>query len=618
MPVVEIEQILNTSIDYIIAGGGTSGLVLAVRLAQADSSAKIAVIEAGDYHRDDPVIDVPGYKGKSLASSKYNWGFQSEPQLYANGRNIPYARGKGLGGSTLINNFAWVRPSKEELDAWSELGNAGWDWETMLEYMKKSEHIQHPRISSPEEAERYAAVPRYDFHGSNGPIAMSYTFKVTRVHTEMLDALEKLGIPRNPDNMCGRPVGGILLPGSIDQDNAKRSTSASGYYTPNEDLPNLLVLTSAHVLKVELVATADGLYEAKGVQLEVKGKIFTVNARREVVLSAGAFQSPQLLELSGIGQEGLIKSLGIQSLVDLPGVGENLQDHGHVPVVVEVDGDIETMEVLLDPEVMKEHEELYKHHDGLLAGNSSATFAYLPAKSIADSATVEDWVSRATVDHIRGNEELDASVKEGLRRHLDIKKRWLEDENQAVAQILTVNGVKVGTPGVDVQPGKRYQTILVAYTQPLHAGSVHIGSSDARAAPAIQPKFLANPVEEDILVKGLTFIVQKLLSTNPLKDTIKAKPLPPFEGDADEETVRNYVRSKVSTAQHPCGTAAMAPRECGGVVDRDLRVYGTRNLRVVDCSVMPMVVGNNIQTIAYAIGEKVSGPRGRKGILIIC
>lgn len=604
MPIITAVDFLSIKFDYLVIGGGTAGLVVAARLSE-NTECVVGVIEAGEYHEHDDLVNIPGMMARALHNPKYDWGFHTVPQRFVNNRQLSQSRGKGLGGSSLLNFFASVRPSKEEIDAIESLGNPGWNWENILHYMKKSEHLEIPTLTD-QEATAYSVVPDPTLHGTEGPIAKSFPPHVTKIHTQLLDTLESLGIPRNPDNSNGHPVGSLLFPTSVEAKTATRSYSASAYYAPNAERPNLLILTGAHATKVDLTKTESGNYQATSVSFKVKdGSTGNIRASKEIILSAGSFQTPQLLELSGIGQEQLLQSFGIECLIDLPGVGENLQDHALTPVIVEVDEDVETLEVLSNPTKLKEHEDLYKIQKGIFAGIPSATFAFFPAERIATVDEVETWTSRATLESARGTlDHLDPSVREGIKKQFELLAGWIKDPTQPMAQILTING-HMPIPGMNIDRQKRYLTLLCAYTHPFHRGSVHIISTDPLILPAIEQNYLSNSNDLDVLVKILTFVARKLCRTSPIKDTIKSTVVPPFAAGADDEALREYIRNTLTTVHHPTGTASMTPRSNGGVVDSNLLVYGTSNLRIVDCSVIPLQLSSNIQTLAYAIGEKV-------------
>ncbi|SJL12971.1 related to Glucose dehydrogenase [acceptor] precursor [Armillaria ostoyae] len=601
MPIVSLQDLLDADVDVLVVGGGTCGLATATRLAQNRPNIVIAVIEAGDYHENDPLVDIPGMMSRAIHNPKYDWTYYTVPQKHAGNRQILQSHGKGLGGSSLLNFFGFVRPSKEELDAIEKLGNVGWNWDSLSAYMKKSERVQTPDESV--DGQRVAASPDPKNHGYEGPIAKSYPPHITEIHAPLLDSLECMGVPRNPDNSGGRPVGAFLAPTSVDSKTATRSYSASGYYAPNEHLPNLLVLTGALTTKINFTAGADGLQKAVSVNIEKDGVKSTVNVKKEVLLSAGSLHTPQLLELSGVGSPKILAPLGIDTIIDLPGVGENLQDHALAPTVVEVDQSFKTFEIFGDPEQLADQQKLYAERKGLLAGVSSC-FAFMPAAAFGTEANLADWEKSASVSAIPEFDALHPSVRLGMEKQYEILRGWLKDPNQVFSQILTVNG-HYPVAGVTPDPTKRYTTLLVAYMHPFTRGRVHITSTNPKAHPDLDPKYLANPADSGVLASMISFM-RRLFKTGPIAESIQSVTVPPFDEDTPIEEVNRFVADTLATVHHPVGTASMLPKELGGVVDSRLRVYGSENLRVVDCSIIPLELSCNIQSVAYAIGEKAA------------
>ncbi|KAK0232281.1 alcohol oxidase [Armillaria nabsnona] len=616
MPIVSLQDLLDADVDVLVVGGGTCGLATATRLAQNRPNIVIAVIEAGDYHENDPLVDIPGMMSRAIHNPKYDWTYYTVPQKHAGNRQILQSHGKGLGGSSMLNFFGFVRPSKEELDAIEQLGNVGWNWDSL----SAASAFKHRMNLLTDSASRHRRIRRtmdtkaLDFITSDffslinnvsklGPIAKSYPPHITEIHTPLLDSLECMGVPRNPDNSGGRPVGAFLAPTSVDSKTATRSYSASGYYAPNEHLPNLLVLTGALTTKINFTAGADGLQKAASVNIEKDGVKSTVNVKKEVLLSAGSLHTPQLLELSGVGSPKILAPLGIDTIIDLPGVGENLQDHALAPTVVEVDQSFKTFEIFGDPEQLADQQKLYAERKGLLAGVSSC-FAFMPAAAFGTEANLADWEKCASVSAIPELDALHPSVRLGMEKQYEILRGWLKDPNQVFSQILTVNG-HYPVAGVTPDPTKRYTTLLVAYMHPFTRGRVHITSTNPKAHPDLDPKYLANPADSGVLTSMISFM-RRLFKTGPIAESIQSVTVPPFDEDTPIEEVNRFVADTLATVHHPVGTASMLPKELGGVVDNRLRVYGSENLRVVDCSIIPLELSCNIQSVAYAIGEKAA------------
>ncbi|KAF8908253.1 alcohol oxidase [Mucidula mucida] len=583
MPLISLDDLLQRQIDVLIVGGGTSGLTLARRrvtvvLAQGSPQTTVAVLEAGVHHDNDPLVDIPGMLTRAIHNPDYDWTYYTVPQKHAANRNMLQTHGKGLGGSSLLNFMVFIRPSKEEFNALEELGNDGWNWDNLLPYMKKSERLQSapPAV----DGRLHSVKPDPENHGTEGAIAKSYPSHVTEIVPSLLDALEAVGIPRKPDPCDGRPVGCFLCPTSVDVSTSKRSYAASDFFTLNKDLPNLLVVTNVLVSKINLEGT-----KATGVTVQQGDKTVVVNANKEVVLSAGALHTPQILELSGIGNASIIEPLGIKCVVNLPGVGENLQDHGFCPVVVETPENFKSFEIFSDPEQAAEQQELYKKGLGLLAGFSCCV-SFIPASIIGNTEDVTAWSQTQTDSEADLFPNLDPSVRKGIEKQYEILRRWVQDDTQPFSQTLTFSG-HFPIPGVTPDPSKRYTTIVTAYSHPFTRGRVHITSSSATASPDVDPRYLSNPTDHDILVHALEFAIA-------------------VPNEKERMDRGKFARETLATVYHPLGTAAMLPRELGGVVDSSLKVYGIENLRVVDCSIAPLLTSSNTQTYAYAIGEKAA------------
>ncbi|KAI0077521.1 alcohol oxidase [Panus rudis PR-1116 ss-1] len=602
MPIVtSVDEFLSAKLDYLVIGGGTSGLVVAARLTE-DPNTTVGVLEAGNDHANVPEVVVPGMMARVIHNPEFDWSFYTVPEKYCNDRKVLQSRGKGLGGSSAINFLASVRPAKNELDVLEELGNPGWNWDSTLKYMKKSERLQVPDFTS-EQKRDYAVIPDPNLHGTDGPIAKSFPPHVTPFHSAFLDAFEKHGLPRNPENSGGNPVGALLFPTSVDSKTATRSSSASGYLAPNASRPNLLVLTGAHAAKILLEDGKSGLKRATGAEFIKDEKTYTVKAAKEVILSAGSFQSPQLLELSGIGDKDVLSANDIECKIDLPGVGENLQDHSLAPSIIEVDQSVESWEVLFSPEGLAKHQELYKQQKGILAGIPSSLFAFFPANVFASPEDIQRWKSLCNLEGSPAEvfEKTKPSVKRGLKKQYEILSKWVDDPAHPMALLLTLNG-HFPVPGMQVDHSKRFTTLLLAYTHPFARGTVHITSKSPLDPPAIKQNYLSNPVDLEVLVKIMQFM-NKVYETDPVKKLFVKRVLPP-EGVEGDEALREYVKNALATVHHPVGTCAMLPKEDGGVVNNKLLVYGTENLRVIDCSVIPLEISSNVQTLAYAVGEK--------------
>ncbi|KAJ7651466.1 alcohol oxidase [Mycena polygramma] len=572
----------NSDFDYLIIGGGTSGLVLAARLVE-NPAVRVCVLEAGQDITAQTDIMVPGFAFKNLAGNKpdIDWGFKTIPQTNADGRSLYHGRGKAIGGSSMINLMTLNRGHAAEYDAFEALGSPGWNWQSLAEYFKKSETF----VASPEEIHKYQINPNADTYGTNGPIKRSLPRKPSGIADPFLKGLASLGILYNPDGFSGENRGWSPSNRAIDAQ-ATRSSSSSGYYEPNKLKPNLVVITGAHVTRVLFNQhTGDSDLVASGAEYLKDGQLQTVSAKLEVLLCAGAFQSPQLLELSGIGDAKILRSLGIPVLLDLPGVGNNLQDHYYCAYVAETDPKYESREVMRNPVRAAEEWKLYEEsRSGLLAETASSHYAFLPTKSFFE----ENFNFGSVADRLNDRQWI-------------LQKEWLMNDTVPFLEVGIFPGF-LPCPGHTAEEGKSYCSFFLALTHAFSRGSVHVASSGPLNAPVIDPGTLDNEWDMNVLVQAIKF-ARRLTATEGMKASVIKEVVPGAAVQTDED-LKSYIRKIITTTFHPIGTAAMLPELDGGVVDPSLRVYGTANLRVVDASVIPIHVSAHIQATIYAVAEK--------------
>lgn len=320
-----------TSFDYLIAGGGTAGLALAARLTE-DPEIVVGVIEAGLDRTDDPNVLTPGFTPIMWDNPDYDWIFETVPQTHGNNRIINHPRGKQLGGSSAINFNYFTHASQQDIDDWGKLGNPGWSWKELFPYFIKSEHYNSPSVSISEQVDTTFIQP--SLHGENGPVQDSFPPFYDNFYKAWEPTYKNLGLGPTGDPKGGIAIGAYTTLLTIDAKNASRSYAGNAYYKPNAARPNLKVLTGAFATKVVFAASKMPLV-ATGVAFTVNGNTYTASARREIIVCAGAFQAPHLLELSGIGDSSLLKPKGIDVLYNNPNVGENLQDHILLPLAFE-------------------------------------------------------------------------------------------------------------------------------------------------------------------------------------------------------------------------------------------------------------------------------------------
>jgi len=532
-PAAERERSATMQYDYIIVGGGTAGCVLANRLS-ADGRHSVLVLEAGP--RDHSIwIHIPIGYAKTMFHPVLNWRFQTDPEPSMDDRRIYWPRGRCLGGSSSINGLIYVRGQPEDYDRWAALGNPGWGWKDVLPYFLRSEG--NSRGASP-------------YHGADGPLACSDIGAKHELMEAIIRAAGELAIPANEDFNGARQEGVGYY--QLFTRNGWRCSSATAYLRPAERRPNLRVETDAHATRIVLEGR-----RAAGVSYRRGGSETQARAMREVIVSAGALQSPQLLQLSGIGPAELLRSLGVPVAMDHPGVGENLQDHLQLRAMYRCTRPITTNDDLASPwrKARIGLQWLLRRSGPLAIGiNQGGLFA----RVMPDAVTPDVQFHFATL----------SAELAGAKPH-----PW---------------------PGF---------TMSVCQLRPESRGRVRIRSRDPFEAPSIAPNYLTADGDRRCAVAGLK-LARALAATAALKPYVAAEYRPGPEARSDEDLLA-FARSYGATIFHPAGTCKMG-RDPMAVVDERLRVHGIGGLRVADCSVMPNLVSGNTNAAAVMIAEKAS------------
>ncbi|KIJ49949.1 GMC oxidoreductase [Sphaerobolus stellatus SS14] len=594
--------------DILIIGGGTAGLALASRLSE-DSQLSIGVIEAGTDKYDDPVIQSGGGWMKTYVERKYQWGFNSTVQDTLldstkgdgkQGRAMSLPRGKMLGGTSCINALLWMRASKEEYDSLSSIfSNPGWSFDELLPYFIKSQsHTPQPTPLFPN-ARIIEGV-----HGIDGPLKTSQNWYQSSLHPPFVAAVQSLSqdafaINSNPD--AGNPLGVQHNPRALDSTTALRQSSNASYLKAAEGRQNLNVLLEAFARRIILEKGDRGEeWIAKGVEFESNGEIFIVHAKREVILCAGVYQTPQLLELSGIGLPSILSKHDIPVKVNLP-VGENLQDH----LFVSIGG------VLKDAGSLKQ----IKGRDGKLVLPKGLTIEYVgtgeedlvkgPQNSTTGSpcllTTLQPIVSTESLVELLGAlKSLIENTNNPLTKlQYELQLKWLSDPQSQTSEVGFLTGALPGFPGIPTADGGMSFWMPTCIFHPTARGSVHISSADPVKAPTIDPKVL-NDFDLKAFVHATKYAL-KIFNSEPLSSI-----LVPQTGLKTDAEIEKYIKETANPLFHPVGTAPMAPKELGGVVDSTLKIYGTQNLRIVDASIFPLQIGTMPQATIYAVAEKAA------------
>ncbi|CAJ2503197.1 Uu.00g105910.m01.CDS01 [Anthostomella pinea] len=555
---------MSGSFDYIVVGGGTAGLVVASRLSE-----------------------------------------DTDGQL--NNRHLRQDTGKVLGGSSLTNFLMAMFPSQQNIDSWERMGNQGWSFKDLAPYFRKFSTSHSPTAAI---REKLGGLGYYQSELSGtGPIQLSFDDDYSIVNASWFKTFVDLGLEMKADPRTGKAVGAFQNASTIEYKKNVRSSSVTAYYTETvANRPNLEVLMETNVQKIVTVVR-DGEVSATGVQIiDKNGRSSTISAKREVILAAGALRTPQMLELSGIGDRVLLESLGIQSVIDNPNVGEHMQDHLMTSQQFPVRKGIPSTDALRDPALFQKIADEYaKTNGGLLAGMGTSV-AYVP---MANRAGVMPRSDRKELfdKHLSSG----PAVSPARKREFKLIRELLEIEEEPAIQYMCFPGSLTVTTHPDTltdmfTPTAPYDCIgiMALLNHPFSRGSVHISSADSAVQPTWDPNYCSHPLDVEILARNVQF-VEKIVETAPFCDLIDptAKRVPDIAAD-DLDRAREIVRSRTVSCFHIAGSCRMLPRELGGVVDERLLVHGTTNLRVVDASVFPLEPLGNIQTVVYAVAERAA------------
>ncbi len=525
----------DVEFDVVVAGGGSAGCVLATRLTE-NPAVTLCLIEAGGRDRN-PWIHVPLGFGKLVPNPKINWGYETEPEPRLNGRRLSWPRGKVLGGSGSINGLVFLRGAASDYDGWEALGAKGWGYNDVLPYFKRMEHNVRGADA---------------YRGQGGPMTISDIKKPSATSRAFVEACTRLQYPLNPD-FNGERIDGV---GTVQLNvrNGWRCSTAAGYLKPNLKRKNLTLMTHTTVRRI--------LFEGRraiGVEVERGGSITRIAARREVIISGGAINSPVLLMNSGVGPAAELTQVGIEVHHDVPGVGKNLQDHvqGRFTFLTREPGTLNEILTSTRQQLRMAFEWLMSASGQLAVGATEGTlFAKSnPAEPVPD---LQFQATNFSSEHL--------------------------------------------TLGLDRWPGFGFNFCVC---RPKSRGEIKLADGTGRSKPRIFANYFSDPEDDDMRRSVAAFhIGRQIIATEPYRSLIFSEVRPGAHVVAEDD-IRSFIRQVAGTVYHPCGTCRMGQDDTA-VVDPELRVRGLEGLRVVDASVMPAIPSPNIHPATIMIAEKGS------------
>jgi choline dehydrogenase len=525
----------DSEFDVVVAGGGSAGCVLATRLTE-NPAISLCLVEAGGRDRN-PWIHVPLGFGKLVPNPNVNWGYETEPEPHLNGRRLSWPRGKVLGGSGSINGLVFLRGAPSDYDAWEALGAKGWAYKDVLPYFKRMEHNVRGADA---------------YRGQGGPMTISDIKNPSATSRAFVEACARLQYPTNPD-FNGERIDGV---GTVQLNvrNGWRCSTAKGYLKPNLKRKNLELMTRTHVRRI--------LFEGRravGVEVEQGGAVRRIGARREVIISGGAINSPVLLMNSGVGPAAELAQAGIEVRHDLPGVGKNLQDHVQARFTFLTRQPGTLNEVLTSP--------------------------------LAQARMALEWLTSASG-------QLAVGATEGC---LFAKSAPAEPVPDLQFQATNFSTEHL-TLGLDRWPGFGFN---FSVCRPKSRGEIKLADGSGRSKPRIFANYFSDPDDDDMRRSVAAFhIGRRIIATEPYRSLIFSEVRPGAHVVAEDD-IRGFIRQVAGTVYHPCGTCRMG-QDDKAVVDAELRVRGCEGLRVADASVMPAIPSPNIHPATIMIAEKGS------------
>lgn len=597
--------------DFILVGAGSASCLIASRLSQRLPSHQILVLEAGEDRRDDPKVLTPGLSFALQGNPHYDWQYSSVPEPGLNDRRVNHPRGKLVGGTSAINSHSVVFPNHEWHDRIAEellsgKGKADWTSQGMkVCYERWQDVCSEPRAEDGESTDR---------------VRTSYPREMDVLQSQWAKAFEELGHKTGTSRFVESSAGAVNITNAVDSSKGERSHAGTALLEPALKRGNVTLKTGVKVGKIVFADenTDDGKLNATGVQYTFQGGDHTIKTR-EVIVCGGVFESPSLLERSGIGSKKVLAAANVPVLYELPGVGENLQDHLNCGLSWEVKDDVPTRDDVLrsKPEVREAELLEYKRtRSGRLSEGPAYSFAFTPLQMLETPSETQELT-----DLVRHSVEEEPNPR--LKAQYAFIEKTINSPNEATATTLMLrcqrNRDGETFPELPVVVDGNYITIVAMLAHPFSRGSCHI-TSDPSAKPEIKFNYLSHPLDTEIFARHIR-LIERLFQTQTLTAITKpnGRRLPrsfphPVTSLKD---AKDILPINAATNYHPCGTCSMMREDLAGVVDERLRVYGTKNVRVCDASVLPIIPRGNILTAVYAFAEKAvemicreAGPTG--------
>ncbi|KAK8191689.1 hypothetical protein IWZ00DRAFT_523926 [Phyllosticta capitalensis] len=564
----------SSAYDYIVVGGGTCGLAVASRLTE-NSNVTVLVIEAGESVYDNAnVTSFDGYQ--SAFNTAIDWLYKTEAQTHADGRALVLHQGKAIGGTSTINGMSYTRVDAAQIDAWQEIGNEGWTWDNLYPYYRKQETFQIP--NKHQEAGGSSYIKSY--HGFKGPVSIGWPLNqaVHVLGAAVQSAYEALGLPASEDPNGGDLRGTTAYPSMMDEETRMRSDAARAYFWPHYPTRSNLALKSGTTVNRLLWSDekdADGNVVAEAVEaVSNNGTTSILRANKGVIVSAGTIRTPQVLELSGVGNPKILSKANVTTRVNLPGVGENLIDQINNSVYASL-----KTNATYDDEAPVAS---YPNVTDLFGNNTSA----VGAKLLADLPAYADKIA---------SENNNATSAADLLKLMKVQHGLLFNHGVAAAEV------------IHSSTGSKLDAEFWA-TLPFTRGNIHITSNDPKEQASINLNHFM--MDWDAMSQAaVAKYIRKLYETSPMNNMVGAETSPSaasVPADATDATWIQWLKENYRSNFHLLSSAAMMPREIGGVVSEKLQLYGTSNVRVVDASVLPFQVSGHLTSTLYAIAERAA------------